>query len=64
MILEYEVDSGNLYDVNGVLIVSWQGLQSFADGKAGVPVADLVKLKDAGFTAEEIVDLKRKEVIR
>ena len=65
VIIEYDPVTGQLSDKNGVMIATWMGLQ--ADDAAVVGTAvdteKLVKLKNAGFTADELVELRRKELI-
>ena len=59
-------DDGFMYDKNGVMIISVSGMNYSFDevgDTATTTIDDLVKLKDAGFTAEEIVELKKREVI-
>ncbi len=63
ILLELDTTDGSVVDANGALLTYWAGspLVSFdADTK---DVETLVKLKNAGFTADEIVELSRKELI-
>lgn len=59
--LNYDPSTGNVEDGNGVYIGCQLNIKSVKS--AGPAIDDIVKLKDAGFTAEEIIELKRKEVI-
>ena len=62
--VEYEEGTGAVYDRTGNLIGTWQDLQPFPDNdKSNIAIDDVVKLKEAGFTSEEIIELKKKEVI-
>lgn len=64
--LKYDKDTGMLYEGDGAtMIASWNGLEQFEteDIDSFVPIDALCKLKNAGFTADEIVELRRKEVI-
>lgn len=65
IILEYEDTNGFVYDANGLYIGSNLQLKPFevTDEKSGVPIDDLVKLRNAGFTTEEIIELKRKDLL-
>ena len=61
-----EINAGSIYDKKGMLVVSVEGMGYEFDelgDTATTTIDDLVKLKDAGFTAEEIVELKKREVI-
>lgn len=65
IVLEYEDTNGFVYDANQIYIGSNLTLKSFdtTDEKSGVPIDDLVKLRNAGFTTEEIIELKRKDLL-
>lgn len=60
VILEYNKETGSFFDRNGALIGTYLGAVPF-DNQTDVDA--LVKLKNAGFSADEIIELKRKEVI-
>lgn len=69
VILEYDQGSGQITDASGTVVANWFGLMSFQkDEQAAAPVesqalvasvkADqAIKLKEAGFTADEILKL-------
>jgi len=70
--LNYDPVNGNITDQNGLYIGCCVGLdvasyQSPATvelkADAQSSVSDLIKLKDAGFTADEIMALRSREVI-
>jgi len=62
--LDYDEISGSLYDNNGTIIVAWPGLiSSKEDGAKSSIVNDMKELKAAGFTAEEIMQMKREGAI-
>lgn len=62
VILDYAPSTGEIYDINNVLLFTWPSLQAErykpeeqTTGKTSV--ADLIKLKSAGFDAAEIIEL-------
>jgi len=62
--LDYDEISGNLYDNNSNLIISWPGLMNSKDDDAKNSIVnDMKELKAAGFTAEEIMQMKREGAI-
>ena len=63
--LNYDVNTGQITDDSGIIIMSYMGLQNneIKESKVSTNVTDLVKLKDAGFTAEEIISLSSREII-
>lgn len=63
--LNYDVNTGQITDDSGIIIISYMGLQNneIKESKVSTNVTDLVKLKDAGFTAEEIISLSSREII-
>ena len=64
IVLNYEPESGQIFDNQGVNIISWLGLDSHKlENAEGVSVDAICKLKNSGFTAEEIIEMKRKEVL-
>jgi len=58
--LNFDQTTGQVTDAKG-LYTGMNTLLTPVDG--GVDVEVLVKLKNAGFTADEIIELKRKELI-
>lgn len=63
VIVQYEESSGNIFDRNGTLITAWHGLEHMGEPENGSNVRDLIKLKEAGFTAEDIVAMKEGGVL-
>lgn len=65
IILEYEDTNGFVYDADQIYIGSNLTLKPFeiTDEKSGVAIDDLVKLRNAGFSTEEIIELKRKDLL-
>lgn len=65
IVLDYDKDADKIIDPdNGRTIAHWAGLAHHAAKESeGVKVSDLVELKEAGYTAEEIIELKKKGVI-
>jgi len=64
VIVEYDEVSGNLFDATGLQIATWCNLQHFGEpGETTLKPRDLVALKDAGFTAEDIVIMREGGVI-
>lgn len=61
VLLDYDTDTGQIYSPDGVSICAWSGLTPYTQG---LTVEQVAKLKAAGFEAEEIIELHRKEVIR
>jgi hypothetical protein len=62
--VDYNKDTGELRDANGFLLNIGPGLEiaSFEDEKKE-STSNLVKLKDAGFTADEIMQMKREGLV-
>lgn len=58
-----ESDSG-LYDINGLYVgILGGGMIGFEPESAASSIEDICKLKDTGFTADEIIELKKRDVI-
>lgn len=62
VLLDYNPATGQVSTSNGFLVGTYVGLQPY-DVFDKPKVEDIVKLKEAGFTAEEIVMLVKKEVL-
>ena len=60
VVLNYDDANGQVTDRNGTVICTWLGLES---EESVTSVETLVKLKNAGFSADEIISLSRKELI-
>jgi hypothetical protein len=63
VMLDWDSNSGMIYDAAGTYIGCVISLKPFEDEKKGTAIDDLVKLHNAGFTTEDIIELKRKELI-
>ncbi len=62
-ILEWDTETGFFYDAKGIYIASNLTATSFESESKTKNIDDLVKLHNAGFTTDEIIELKRKELI-
>lgn len=60
VVLNYVPETGDLTDDAGMFIANYMNLNA---SEGGVSIEALCKLKNAGFSAEEITELKRKEVL-
>lgn len=62
IILEYNPESGELKDANGVVPAFYNGLNGFnaveRKDKSAFSVSELIKLKKAGFTAKELAEME------
>lgn len=59
VIVEYDESTGQICDAIGTPIFTWPGLQHFGEAQdSGVSVRDVIKLKEGGFSAEEIVTMR------
>lgn len=56
--IDYDSTTGAMTDKRGTLVGTWVGLEHFGDAEKKDIVRDLIKLKEAGFTADEIVAMK------
>lgn len=63
IVLSWDTTSGMVYDANDLYIGSNLTLKPIEVDQTGTPIEDLVKLRNAGFTTDEIIELKRKELI-
>lgn len=64
VVIDYDPASGNMTDAKGAYVGSWMGLESFGEElSTNDPVEDIVKLKNSGFTAEDIVAMKKGGVL-
>ncbi len=66
VILKYDTETGNITDANDMYCgcnLSLKALRAPDAEQTSTPIEDLVKLRNAGFTTDEIVELKRKELI-
>ena len=56
--LKYEPSTGNITDANGTLVSTMPGFIPI-EVEQSTGVDDIIKLKNAGFTAEEIIAIKK-----
>lgn len=63
VIVEYNESNGELTDAKGMVVGNWMGLDSFPEQEPETGLRDLIKLKDAGFTADDIVAMKEGGVL-
>lgn len=65
IVLNVDTDNGMIYDANDMYIGCNISAKSFDQATAGggVAIDDLVKLRNAGFSTEEIIELKRKDLL-
>jgi len=62
VLIEYNEVTGQMTDVDGIQVGTWMNINSF-ELNSGVSVEVLIKLKNAGYTADEIIQMKNKEII-
>ena len=63
VVLEQETDTGFFYDATGTYIGTNLQAVSFEPEPTGPSIENLVRLRNAGFTTDESIELKRKELI-
>ena len=70
ILLDYDPESGNIATPDGAFIYSFAGLGKFEHEEGeilstnGLPDVDsLIRLKDAGFTTEDIIALHSRELV-
>lgn len=65
IVLLYDDTTHMVYDSNEMYVGCLTTIKPFEtiEAKQGVNIDDLVKLRNAGFTAEEIIELKRKDLL-
>lgn len=59
VILEYDEATAQITDATGCMVGTWGGLKSFDSTNESVPASTLIKLKEAGFDAEEIIAMNK-----
>ena len=57
--LEYDVVTGTITDKLGIIVGTYCGLTSLDDEQSSTSVDDMIKLKNSGFTAEEVIAIKK-----
>ena len=63
IVLSWDTETGMVYDAKNLYIGSSMSLEPIEVEQTGASIEDLVKLRNAGFTTDEIIELKRKELI-
>lgn len=63
IVLEYDEETGEVRDANGVHVGFNMVIKGFEPEKPKTDVSALVSMKDAGFTAEEIMQMKREGLV-
>lgn len=61
--LRLDEASNSVYDANNFYVGCLVGIKSFENESAKRPISELIKLKEAGFTADEIVEMAKEGVI-
>lgn len=64
--LNYNPATGQITDNNSVMLFSWPGLDDHAVNESEAKATDideLIKLKNAGFDTDDLVELRKKEII-
>ena len=58
--LKYDVTTGNITDNNGILVTTMMGfIPVVFEDKKSTSIDDMIKLKNSGFTAEEVIAIKK-----
>ena len=58
--LKYNEASGNITDANDILVACFTGFKGVeVDENKNTSIDDMIKLKNSGFTAEEVIAIKK-----
>ena len=57
--LEYDYVTGVMTDKSNFVVGTYCGVISFDDEQSSTSVDDMIKLKNSGFTAEEVIAIKK-----
>ena len=60
--LEYNKETGEIKDAEGQFIISYMGVKSFEPEIKGKTTKDLVQLAEAGFSASDIMEMKKRDI--
>ena len=61
--LKYNEGSGNITDANGTLVSCFKGFKGVdVDENKSTSIDDMIKLKNSGFTAEEVIAIKKANI--
>ena len=65
VIVDYDASTGQIKDQSGQIVATWFDLryEPVLETVSATEVNDLVKLKEAGFTTEEMVNLRDRGLI-
>lgn len=66
IILDWDTDNGFIYDAQNTYIgssLTLRPIHEVEQTSGTAAIDDLVKLRNAGFTTEEIIELRRKDLI-
>ncbi len=63
IILEYNRETGEIYAANGDCIANWLNLEGFSFETKEASIEDLVQLRKAGYTNDEVIELRRQKII-
>ena len=61
IILEYNNETGQLIDKNGIYVGIYVGIVPFDDSTT---VDTIIKLKEAGFSANDIIEMNARGVVQ
>tara|TARA_R110000744_G_scaffold347704_1_gene453249 strand:+ start:59 stop:253 length:195 start_codon:yes stop_codon:yes gene_type:complete len=57
--LEYDPISGAITDDKGTMVISMMGYTPITLEASNTSIDDMIKLKNSGFTAEEVIQIKK-----
>lgn len=57
VLLNYDIQTGTLTSEKGAIVGTWTGLPVYEKPKENSKVEDMIKLKNSGFTAEEVIEM-------
>ena len=65
ILINYEPLTGNITSDTGLVVATYVGLNHLEHKEKEVSstVDDLIKLKNSGFTAEEVIEIKKADLI-
>jgi len=57
--LHYDLITGNVTDASGMLVICYPAALPVEVESKGTSIDDMIKLKNSGFTAEEVIQIKK-----
>ena len=57
--LEYDQLTGNILDGKGLVVCTFLGYTPVSIEASSTSIDDMIKLKNSGFTAEEVIQIKK-----